>query len=83
MLTNTLIIFALLLAPDIEPSTRDKAWIQDNEVWIKTDAGERRVIYDPTASYPIASALAGDRVAYAVPDGRPVQKDCDLLCGLW
>lgn len=72
MLTHTLLMFALLMSPDIDPRPQYQAWIQDHEVWVETSSGDRRVRYDAAASYPIAPSPSGDQVAYAVPDGKPV-----------
>lgn len=43
-------------------------------MWMETSAGNRRVTYDALASYPIAPSPSGDRVAFAVPDGKPVRE---------
>lgn len=67
-----LLLSALLMSPDIDPPPKHKVWIENHEVWMETGSGPRRVAYDATASYPVAVSPSGDRLAYAVPDGKPV-----------
>ena len=66
MLLHTLLTIALLIATDIDAPPKYKAWIQDHEVWMQTDAGPRRVIYDALAEEPVAVSPSGDRVVYGV-----------------
>ncbi len=71
MLIPIILAFALM-SPDLDSPPKYKAWIQDHEVWMDTSAGPRRVVYDALAEEPIAASPSGDRVVYAVPDGKPV-----------
>jgi hypothetical protein len=71
VLIPLVLVFALLF-PDLDSPPKYKAWIQDHEVWIDTSAGPRRVIYDALAADPVAASPSGDKVAYAVPDGKRV-----------
>jgi hypothetical protein len=57
---------------DVDSPPKYKAWIQDHEVWMDSSAGPRRVICDALAADPVAASPSGDRVAYTVPDGKPV-----------
>ena len=54
-----------MMSPDIEPPPKYKAWVQDHEVGVETDAGPRRVLYDPLAAEPGAVSPIGGRVVYA------------------
>jgi hypothetical protein len=61
------VILALaLMSPDIDTPPKYKAWIEEQEVWIETNAGPRRVIYDALAADPMAASPTGDRVVYGV-----------------
>jgi len=68
---SLLLTVALMMSPDIEPPPKYKIRIEKHEIWLDTTAGPRRVIYDAAASYPVAVSGSGDKVAYAVPDGKP------------
>jgi hypothetical protein len=71
------VILALaLMSPDIDPPPKYKAWVQGHEVWMETDAGPRRVIYDALAAEPVAASPGGDRVVYGV-----INTNFDVHCG--
>jgi hypothetical protein len=52
--------------PDLEIAPKYNAWVKDHEVWMQTDSGDRRVLFDPLAAEPVAASPSGDRVVYAV-----------------
>lgn len=64
MLT-ALLLLSLGFYPDLDAPPNYKAWVQDHEVWVQTDAGDRRVVYDALADDPVAASPDGDRVVYA------------------
>jgi hypothetical protein len=69
---STLLILLSLMSPEIDPQPKYKVWIENHEVWMQTSAGPRRVLYDAAGSYPIAISQSGNKLAYAVSDGKPV-----------
>jgi hypothetical protein len=66
MLLHGLLTFALLMSPDIDTPPKYKAWIENHEVSMQTDAGPRRIVHDALAADPVAASPTGDRVVYAV-----------------
>jgi hypothetical protein len=66
VLLLTLTGWALLMSSNLDTAPHYKAWVQDHEVWMETDGGDRLVVYDPLAAEPVAASPAGDRVVYAV-----------------
>src|SRR5450755_5062086 len=58
--------------PDLDAPPKFKVWVENNEVWMETSAGPRRVAFEASASYPVAITQSGDRVAYTVRDDKPV-----------
>jgi hypothetical protein len=60
------ILTLAVIFPDIDPPAKYKAWIENHEVWMETDAGPRRVTYDALADNPVAVSPTGDRVVYGV-----------------
>ena len=61
----TALLLGLGLSPDLDAPPKYKAWVQDHEVWVQTEAGDRRVTYDALAADPVAASPEGDRVVYA------------------
>ena len=64
MLT-ALLLLGFAIFPDLDAPPKYKAWVQGHEVWVKTRAGDRRVVYDALAAEPVAASPSGDRVVYA------------------
>ncbi len=60
-----LLLLGLSFYPDLDAPPKYKAWVQEHEVWMQTNAGDRRVIYDTLAADPVAASPEGDRVVYA------------------
>jgi hypothetical protein len=71
-MVTLLLLLAFSMSPDIDPPPSQKVWIDNHEIWMQTSAGPRRVVYDAAANYLVAVSESGDKVAYAVPDGKPV-----------
>ena len=56
----------LAMFRDLGTEPKYKAWVENHEVWIETDAGNRRVLLDALVAEPVAASPSGDRVVYAV-----------------
>lgn len=56
----------LAMFPDLGTDPKHRAWVEDHEVRIKTNAGNRRVLFDALAAEPVAASASADRVVYAV-----------------
>ena len=56
----------LAMFPDLATDPKHGAWVGDHEVWIETNAGNRRVLFDALAAEPVAALPSADRVVYAV-----------------
>jgi hypothetical protein len=62
---SALLLLGLGFTADLDAPPKYKAWVQDHEIWIQAQAGDRRVVYDALAADPVAASPEGDRVVYA------------------